>query len=103
MSAADEIAKLEGALLSVLSAANVSERALVLIAKADVLELGVFLDLAGSKETLRTFLKDEVGLNQGRPDFIDCAKILGAWGTSSIQTEVTTRVQAERTANHLPP
>ena len=77
--------------VSMLTVANISSRGVLLLAKARCLEKDVFLDVAGEREKMRTWLTDVVKLDEGT-DFIDVSKLLGCWRTNNIVGDVQARV-----------
>ena len=91
-------------MIALLSEYGVSQESMDELAKAECTSVCLFSALADDRESMRKAIKSLIGLDpaNGKSETIEMAKIIAAWKTSNIRSDVVVKANAEREANFLP-
>ena len=100
----DSVEDLDVDMVALLSENNVSHESMQEFAKAECTSVCLFAALADDREGVRKAIKNLIGLDpsERKAQTIEMAKIVAAWKTSNIRSDVVVKANAVREANFLP-
>ena len=97
---AGDVEDLDMDMVALLSEYGVSQESMRELAGAECSSVCLFAALADDREGVRKAIKNLIGLDpaNGKAETIEMAKIVAAWKTSNIRSEVVVKANAEREA-----
>ena len=105
ISVQERVARIEASLVATFTHAALKQETIAKLADAGITSTPLFVNICSSPDELRAFLKDGVGMNltDYKGDFLEAAKVLGAWEEAKLTRTTVAKKQAEQRAEFQTP